>query len=51
MTRSTQENVSQREFLNIKVPLEKNDHPELDNAELCNEGQITKHMCMIGQLQ
>ena len=38
-------------FLNVKSPLEKNDHPELDNTELCNEGQITKYMCMIGQLQ
>ena len=24
-------------FLNVKSPLEKNDHPELDNTELCNE--------------
>ena len=24
-----------------KSPLEKNDHPELDNSELCNEEQIT----------
>ena len=38
-------------FLNAKSPLEKNDHPELDNNELCNEEQITKYMCMIGQLQ
>ena len=37
-------------FLNVKSPLEKNDHPELDNTELCNEEQITKYMCMIGQL-
>ena len=29
----------------------KNDHPELDNTELCNKEQITKYMCMIGQLQ
>ena len=37
---------------NIKAPLEKNvNHPELDNLELCNEEQITKYMCMIGQLQ
>ena len=38
-------------LINVKAPLEKNDHPELDNAELCNEEQITKYMCMIGQLQ
>ena len=37
-------------FLNIKAPLKKNDNPELDNTELCNEDQITKCMCMIGQL-
>ena len=24
-------------FINVKSPLEKNDHPELDNSELCNE--------------
>ena len=33
-------------FLNIKAPLKMNDHPELDNTELCNEEQITKYMCM-----
>ena len=38
-------------FLNVKSPLEKDDHPELDNTKLCNEEQITKYMCMIGQLQ
>ena len=38
-------------FINVKSPLEKNDHPELDNSELCNEEQITKYMSMIGQLQ
>ena len=36
---------------NIKTPFEKNDHPELDNSELCNDEFITKYMCMIGQLQ
>ena len=25
----------------LKAPLEKNDQPELDNSELCNEEQIT----------
>ena len=38
-------------FINAESPLEKNDHPELDNSELCNEEQITKYMSMIGQLQ
>ena len=38
-------------FLNVKSPLEKNDHPELDNTELCNEELIPKYMCMIAQLQ
>ena len=40
-----------KNFINAKSPLEKNKHPELDNSELCNEEQITKYMCMIGQLQ
>ena len=30
-------------FINAKSPLEKNDHPELDSSELCNEEQITKY--------
>ena len=38
-------------FINAESPLEKNDHPDLDNSELCNEEQITKYMYMIGQLQ
>ena len=38
-------------FINAKSSLEKNDHRELDNSGLCNEEQITKCMCMIGQLQ
>ena len=38
-------------FINAKSPLEKNDHPELDNSELCSEEQNTKYMSMIGQLQ
>ena len=37
-------------FIHAKSPLEKNDHIELDNSKLCNEEQITKYMCMIGQL-
>ena len=40
-----------KNFINAKSPLEKNDHPELENSELCNEEQITKYMSMIGQLQ
>ena len=39
------------DFINSRLPLEKNDHPELDNSELCDEEQITKYMSMIGQLQ
>ena len=38
-------------FFNAKSPLENNDHPELDNSELCNEEQITKYTSMRGQLQ
>ena len=29
-------------LINIKAPLDKNNRPELDNTELCNEEQITK---------
>ena len=36
-------------FINAQSPLQENDHPELDNSELCNEEQITKYMSMIGQ--
>ena len=39
-----------KNFINAISPLEKNDHRELDNSELCNEEQITKYLCMIGQL-
>ena len=35
----------------VKSPLDRNDHPELDNSELANEDLLTKFMCMIGQLQ
>ena len=38
-------------FLNVKSPLEKNDHPDLDNTKLCDEEQIAKYMCMIGHVQ
>ena len=38
-------------FINAKSPLEKNDHPELDNSESCNEEQILKYMSIIGHLQ
>ena len=40
-----------KNFINAKSPLEKNDNPELDNSELCNVEQITMNLCMIGQLQ
>ena len=35
----------------VNSPLDKNDHPKLDNSELANEDLISKFMCMIGQLQ
>ena len=35
----------------VKSPLDKNDHPELDNSELVSDDLITKFMCMVGQLQ
>ena len=35
----------------VKSPLDKNDHPELDNSELASAELITKFMCMVGQLQ
>ena len=35
----------------VKSPLDKNDHLELDNSELASADLITKFMCMIGQLQ
>ena len=38
-------------FPQVKSPLDKNDHPELENSELANDDLITKFMCMIGQLQ
>ena len=38
-------------FINSKSPLEKNDHPELDNSESCNEEQITQYISMVGQPQ
>ena len=35
----------------VKSPLDKNDHPELDNSELASDDLITKFMCMVCQLQ
>ena len=35
----------------VKSPLDKNDHPELDNSELASDDLITKFICMVGQLQ
>ena len=32
-------------------PLDKKDHPELDNSDLASDDLFTKFMCMIGQLQ
>ena len=49
-TRIIQEDVSQQELHQCQITSRKNDHPELDNSELCNEEQITKYMYMIGQL-
>ena len=40
-----------KNFINARSPLEKNDHPELDNSELCNGEQITKYVSMIVQFQ
>ncbi|KAL7568933.1 hypothetical protein ACA910_000677 [Epithemia clementina (nom. ined.)] len=34
-----------------KLPLDKNNHPELDNSELVGPDQNQKYMTMIGQLQ
>ena len=36
---------------NKRTPLEKNDHPELDDTELLTEGSIQHYLTMIGQLQ
>ena len=38
-------------FNNSKSPLEKNDHPELDNSDSWNKELITQYMSMMGQLQ
>ena len=35
----------------VKSPLDKDDHSELDNSELANDDLITKFMCMIRELQ
>ena len=35
----------------MRTPLEKNDHPELDDTELLNEESIEHYLTMIGQLQ
>ena len=36
---------------NMRTPLEKNDHPELDDTELLNEESIQQYLTIIGQLQ
>ena len=38
-------------FPQVKSPLDKNDHPDLDNSELARDDLITKFMWMVGQLQ
>ena len=35
----------------VQSPLDKNDHPELDNSELASDDLATKFMCMVRQLQ
>ena len=35
----------------VKCPLDKNDHPELDNSEQASDDLITIFMCMVGQVQ
>ena len=37
--------------MNVSSPLEKNDHPELDDSELLNEDDIIKYQSLIGVLQ
>ena len=36
---------------NMRTPLDKNDHPELDDTELLNGKSIQHYLTMIGQLQ
>jgi hypothetical protein len=36
---------------NVKSPLDKGDHPELDTPELCSKEQISQYQSMIGSLQ
>ena len=36
---------------NMRTPLDKNDHPELDDSELLNGDSIQHYITMIGQLQ
>ena len=35
----------------MRTPLEKNDHPELDDTELLTEESIQHNLTIIGQLQ
>jgi hypothetical protein len=37
--------------MNVSSPLEKNDHPELDDSELLDEDDIIKYQSLIGVLQ
>ena len=34
-----------------RAPLDKNDHPELDNSDLVDSDHIQMYMTMVGQLQ
>ena len=36
---------------NMRTPLEKNDHPELDDTEILNGESLQHYLTMIGQLQ
>ena len=35
----------------MRTPVDKNDHPELDDTELLKEGSIQHYLTIIGQLQ
>jgi Reverse transcriptase (RNA-dependent DNA polymerase) len=41
----------QKPSTSVTSPLEKGDHPELDDSELCDTGQIELYQSMIGSLQ
>ena len=35
----------------LKTPLEKNDHPELDTSEILEGPEVNQYLTMVGQLQ